>query len=439
MRNVALVMLLVAAPLFAQEDKDTQVDWVGDWDHALKQAQATDRPIMVCINSKDGEGANERAATKIYRDKEFVTLSRKFVMVVCSTLEHAGMFGHCKRFGRVTCEQHRACEKRVRTTYADKLPQKDGSMISPQHAFFQSNGKFMRRKEYELSQADLMKMMRDVLKTADPEAAAEDPDIDPSGQPLTEKEQALVASLPTAKGEKRRAAIVALVDSGKKAAIDALISILTEAKKADLKCDLLRALGIAGAEGARETIELLLSDKDKLVRSFAAVALERLALVESVPALIKRGKKEKDTDARRNMMRALGNCGGPAADKEASKLLLKALTRDKQARVRKNAAIALKEFRTDEGRALVKKKMEKSLDKENDREVRGGTIYSLTFVGDRETTLPKFEQLLEKSKDQMAKGFMRTAIRVLKKRGEWGREIWFLYREDRNDPARKRD
>ena len=37
------------------------------------------------------------------------------------------------------------------------------------------------------------------------------------------------------------------------------------------------------------------------------------------------------------------------------------------------------------------------------------------------------------------KGFMRTAIKVLQKRGEWGREVWFLYRDDRNDPARKRD
>jgi HEAT repeat protein len=431
--------MLLGAPLLAQEDKKTQVDWVGDWDQALKQAEETERPIMVCINSKDGESANERAAGTIYKDEEFVKLSRKFVMVVCSTLEHAGMFGHCKRFGRVTCEQHRDCEKRVRTTYADKLPRQDGTMISPQHAFFQANGTFMRRKEFELSQADLLKMMREILKTADPEAAAADPDVDPSGQPLSEKELALVASIPTAKTEERKAAITALVDSGKKAAIDALVSLLSETNKAGIKCDLLRALGIAGATTARETIELLLSDKDKLVRSFAAVALERLALAESVPALVKRAKKEKDTAARRNMVRALGLCGGPSADKEASKVLLKALTRDKQARVRKNAAIALKEFRTDEGRQLVKKKMEKSLDKESDREVRGATIYSLTFVGDRETTLPLFQKMLEKSKDQMAKGFMRTAIKVLQKRGEWGREVWFLYRDDRNDPARKRD
>jgi len=437
MRSI-LVLLLAAAPLFAQEDKDTQIDWVGDWDQALEAAKQTDRPIMVCINSKDGEVANERAAGKIYKDKGFVALTRRFVMVVGSTLDHPGMFGHCKRFGRVTCKQHRDCEKRVRNTYADQLSHKNGEMISPQHVFFTSTGVFLRRREFELKQPDLMKMMRTVLEASSEMEGEEEEDGDPSNRPLSEQDKArLQTILQTKSRDERRAAVTALLATGKRAATTALIDLLSGTRKPAIKRDVVRGLGKAGAAAARESIEGMTTDEDELVRNFSVVALEELGLHASVPALLKRCKKERERYTRKNIYRALGVCGGPKADKDAAKALLSAISRDKQMMVRKHAAIAIKAYSaTDESKKLVKTKLESLALREKSREVRGGIVYALAYIGDTGKTLAVFEKILAKLNDDYGKGWMRDAIKVLKKRGNWRMSRW-LWTEDSADPARE--
>ena len=438
----ALLLALAAAPLFAQEQSPTQVDWIGDWDEALEIAQKTGRPIMVCINSKDGEIANERTAGRIYKDKEFVALTRRFVMVVASTLDHPGMLGPCTRFGRVTCKQHRDCEKRVRNTYADELPRKNGEMISPQHAFFTPAGTFLRRKEYELKRSALMSMMRRALKQAAKARKAEEADepeedSDRSNSPLTATEQARLPVIARSRSEEeRRAADAALLATDKRAAVTALVDLLEDTAKPAVKCTIIRALGRAGATQARETIEGGLADKDDRVRNFCAVALEELAQQASVPALVKRCRREREHQARKNIYRALGACGGPQADKQAAKALLAAIGRDKQAMVRKHSAIAIKAYSaTDKGRRLVKPKLESLVLREKDREVRGALVYALAYIGDAETTLPVLEKVLERATNDLAKGWVRDAIAVLKKRGDWRFGNW-LWREDRNDPAR---
>ena len=62
----------------------------------------------------------------------------------------------------------------------------------------------------------------------------------------------------------------------------------------------------------------------------------------------------------------------------------------------------------------------------------------LSFVGDKETTEPVFRKILEKVNNDTSKGYMRHAIRVLNKRDSWGRWAYYLYSEDRDDPARER-
>ena len=52
------LLLLIALPASSQE---TQVDWVGDWEQAFGQAREQKKPVMICINSKDGERASDQA------------------------------------------------------------------------------------------------------------------------------------------------------------------------------------------------------------------------------------------------------------------------------------------------------------------------------------------------------------------------------------------
>jgi len=450
----ALVILLASLATAQDEPAPTprpQIDWVGEWQDAFKQAETKNRVVMVCINSIDSEAANNRTAKIIYRDAEFVALSREFVMVIVSTQAHSAS-GACIRFGKVTCEQHGACYKELRAAYADHfmMPGNRGETISPQHAWFHPGKTLLRRKEYELTKGELLKRMRDVLaRFADgkgdpaPEPPPETPDPEQAEDaPLDDKDRSELQRAQSGDKEARRAALANVLATGKTAAHAAVVDLLLASRNPALRCDILHALGSARVVSAREAIEGCLEDKkDPLVRSCAAVALEELAHAASIEPLIKRSKRERDTFARKNMYRALGACGGGAADAKAAKTLFKAVSTDKQIAVRKHAAVALKSYGSEAGKKVVLKKMESMATREKNRQVRGALVYSLAFIGERKTTLPVFQKILEKVNDDYAKRWMRDAIKVLTKRasGFGGRSAWWLFSEDRDDPARQDD
>jgi HEAT repeat protein len=455
MRPRTLISLLLLFPLplvfprLAVADESTQIAWVGDWETAFKQAKSENKPVMVCINSIDSEVANKRAAKQTYRNPTFVAASRKFVMIVVSNLSHRNS-GPCSRFGVITCEQHNDCYKELRARHGETFhSEKDKGMISPQHAWFRSDGTLLRRKDYELTQPELLKRMRAVVAevTGKPATAAsgegaESPDgIDDRKKPLDEKDKKELERLKQpgeAKKEDRRAALDNLLATEKYAVHGALMDLLKSVKP-DVRCDILRALGRAQIAESLELLHHYVNkDKEPVVRSFAAVALEQIASEQSIPVLIKRAKKERDATARKNMYRALGACGGGAKSKDAAKALLKAISSDKQAAVKKHAAIACRAFEGEDASVLVLSKLEKLALKTKDRGVRVGIVYSLAYIGNLETTLPILVKVRDSINDGWRKAFVRSAISVLKgEGGDFGRSDRFVYWEDRDDPARE--
>jgi HEAT repeat protein len=440
MRARWFLLVLLGLPA-AAGDPERQVDWVGDWEAAFRQAKETGRPVMVCINSKDLETANEKTARRIYRDPEFVALSRKFVMIVISTIIHKTE-GECPRFGKVTCRQHLVCYKELAARHGEQLATAfaaGGEMITPQHVWLRPDGTLMRRKEYWLEKKELLKRMRKVLDDVakEPEADEEAP-ADDKDAPLNDKDKAELERLAMGDKETRRAALGNLLVNEKTAVYAALVEVLQNSKREDVKCDICRAFGRARILDTRPYVEASLVDKSELVRSFAAVSLEEMAQVASVPELIKRAKSEKDVTARKNMYRALGACGGPAADKDAAKALLKAVRSDKQTSIRKHAAYALRHFTTDEGKKLVVRKLERAALSEKDRGVRAAIVFSLAYIGNVKTTMPVFKRVLAKLKDPVSQGFMRQAMNQLEGQAtEFGRAARWIVWEDNADPARR--
>jgi len=433
--------LLAFAWLCAGAGEETQVDWTGDWDAAFRTAKERNCPVMVCINSKDGEKANDATAREIYHDADFVALSRRFVMVPVSVLVHSAE-GACPRFGRISCHDHGACYRELASRHGEQFAVAGGrgEMISPQHAFFRPDGTLLRRKEYWLAKQELMEQMNGALAevaapgTPGPGEPGK-PEADPAEAPLSEKDRAELERLKSPSDETRRAALGNLLSTGKRAAVGAVVDLLPKADE-PLRCAILRALGRNRCLLARVFVEEAFKDKSALVRSYAAVALEEMAQKESIEALLKRVKAEGDTAARRNAYRALGVCGGGAADKEAAKALLKGM-KDKQQEVGRHAALALRHF---EGPAaeLVRKPLEQAALAEKSRELRGAMVYALAKVGSKETTIPVLRKILADSPDEMARGFVRRAITVLEGTGgDFGEAAWWLFREDRDDPARK--
>jgi HEAT repeat protein len=262
----------------------------------------------------------------------------------------------------------------------------------------------------------------------------------PADAPLTDKERAELERAQGSDRAARRAALGNLLIVNRPPAAAAVVDLLSTVKDAEILCDILRALGRGGVRSAREAVEEFLKDKDSVVRSFAAVCIEDLAMPESIPALLKRAKMEKDTQARKNMLRAAGACGGPAADKEAAKYLLRAIDTEKQNSNKKHAAIALIAYSTDAAKELVVPKLEKLAAQAKDYQVRGGIVYTLAHIGNVATTLPVFEKIVQKVNDEWGKRFMYGAIAHLKGAGgDFGRSGYFLMAEDRDDPARSQD
>ncbi len=438
-RTLPLALLLTAVSIAAEKP---QIDWIGNWHAAFKQAKETGKPVMVCINSKDGETANETTAHKIYRNPLFVALSRRFVMVLISTREHVKE-GTCPRFGAVTCQQHLDCWKELSASYGEKfnVPGTGGDMISPQHAWFTPDGTLLRRKEYFLDKRELTKRMRAVLAEAKRAAGAGDEEETPGkNAPLDGKDKAALERLKHAGDKEARAAALGnLLATDKLAVHAALGELLQSTKSKALKCDLLRGLARAGVLSVRTAAEQLLTNKDAEVRSFAAVALEDLGQKESIPVLLKRVKMERDRMARKNVCRALGVCGGSVADKSAAKALLKAVNSDKQKLVRKHAALALRSY-AGEGSKLVLKRLEKAALTTKDPDVRRAIVCALAYVGSPKTTVPVLKKVLEKAREKWEQGFVRGAIQKIKaaagEEDKFADSAKWLYWEDRKDPAR---
>ncbi|MHC4547309.1 MAG: HEAT repeat domain-containing protein [Planctomycetota bacterium] len=444
MRTWRLLGLLTILLPVAGEEAATRVDWVGVWSDAFRLAREAERPVMVCINSKDGETANDTTAKEIYHDPEFVALSRKFVMVVISTITHWPK-GECPRFKKVTCQQHLDCWKELRSAYGEQLATAfapGGEMITPQHVWFAPDGTLLRRKEYFLDQAALLERMRRVLDEVAGKKAKEEEGVaevakEPKDAPLSDQDRAELQRIEKGDREARRAALANLLATEKIAAHGALVALLQSAKSTDVRCDVCRALGLALVRDARFYLEECLQDKSELVRSFAAVALEHLAQPESIAPLAKRARRERDSQARKNMYRALGACGGPSADKAAAKALFKALHGDKQNWVRKHAALSLRHYKG-EAAKLVLKQLEQTALRVKDRTVRGGIIYTLAFIGNEKTTVPVLRKILDKLHEDYSKSFVRTAIRLVRGQGgDFGRAGWWIFAEDRDDPARQ--
>ncbi|HEX5138342.1 MAG TPA: HEAT repeat domain-containing protein [Planctomycetota bacterium] len=441
--RTALFLLLL--PLLAAADHP-QIEWCPDFDKAFEIARERKCPVMICINSKDREKANEKTAKDIYHDPEFVELSKGFVMVVMSTIGHKEK-GPCPRFGIVTCEEHLHCWQTLSAKYGDRFVSDAarGEMITPQHAWFAPDGTLLARKEFWMDKRELMQRMQNALdsvaaKATEKEKGPGEEGAAPGAPPLSAAERADLAKAGGSDAEARKMALGNLLATEKPAVRAAVIELLQTATDTDVKCDVIRALGKAQVAEARVPIEEHLEHRDATVRSFAAVALEDLGQKESIEPLLKRVKKESDPVARKNACRAVGKCGGLVADEEAAAALLKVLGNDKQNMVKKHAALALLAYRGEKAAPLVRTKLEQAALKTKDRDIRGGIVYTLSFIGDVKTTEPVFLKILEDQHDDNGKDYLRTALRKLRgEAADFGRSTWFLFREDYDDPARRPD
>lgn len=112
------VAVVTAVPPQAPQGADTpsRIEWQRNLPDALAVQKATGLPLLIVVNM-DGEVFNDRFATAVYTDPEFVELTRGYVCVVASPTPHnprshdaLGRRIECPRFSGCTCGEHQDIE-----------------------------------------------------------------------------------------------------------------------------------------------------------------------------------------------------------------------------------------------------------------------------------------------------------------------------------------
>ncbi len=378
-----VVAFVLALPAFAAGAPALDsIVWQKQWEDVQAQARAQKKVVFVAVNM-DGEKANERLATKVYKEKALVALTRNTLNVVASASEHASGDKNCPRFDGIACLDHR----RIDTTLRKELLKADaqGYVVAPQHVFLDPEGKVLLSVPYEVSADELAWCFVTAIKTVDPASALALPAgakrprllilgavLDPATaggvqKPLTRAEllELLKEIKKTDFGIARAESIRAVLTSDEPEALEFI--------RQELRSGLNRlmgggaggaggrgggggGLGRAGQDGANrgtlimhgigvfsppaywEVAVEFVGDNDPGMRGETAVALEQLAAPESVRALHAALQKETSPNIQKDLLRALGTAG--ANDKNTRSMLLKRVKSEKNGLLRLNAIVA---------------------------------------------------------------------------------------------------
>lgn len=353
------------APPPPAQQGDT-ITWVEGIAKAFEVAREKQRIVMICINSTRVDGGRKEPAAEglrdvVYKDPRVVGRSRDFVCVLLGATSSGDDFGELKvLFGM------------------------DGYIVSPQHIFARpdhATGDPLVRLEYwpygkdQKAVDELIGLMDKATERwraeggtppptsgspdggapAGPDAGAEaGPDAGGGAAPAGEAERQawidqLIAVVRAGPTPRRVEAIrTLLVNDQEGDTIDPLVAILGEPeteKNTSLVVDLVRGLGRPDLVKAAPAIGEHLGHKEQIVRANAAVSLEYIGCPDSVDALGKQVKREKDAITASHMWRAMGRCG--AGDSKVRSNLLKAAGDTKDEFETFGSIIALAYFKGD--------------------------------------------------------------------------------------------
>ena len=214
------------APTSADWAKPVLIQWERTWADAVAVAEATQKPILVCINM-DGEIASEHYAGVRYRQPEVAALFEPYVCVIASVYRHnprdyddQGRRIECPRFHGVTCGEHIAMEPAVYDQFLDQR------RISPRHIMVELDGSEVYDVFYAFDTQSVFKRVRQGIVERKIVPNPEDPE----GPPLIERvaskkaKDKLVVESAFLRGDRelRRALLTKALEQGTAAPIDLL-------------------------------------------------------------------------------------------------------------------------------------------------------------------------------------------------------------------------
>src|SRR6185369_5870869 len=343
------------------------------------RAAAEKRPLLVVV-MKDHEEGCARMLDKVYADKEVRLRLANFVLVPVSTgthtlieIDQGGQRGpSCPQFVGALCSEHQAIEREL---HARLVEAGSDEVLAPQHLVFDvkgGGGEIVLRRPYEMKRQGLLEFLeRGLLLVNDPATAAQPGVHSPSVQRL---EDAIVKARDEAA---RTAATRDLLEENSPEREIAFLDAVEKVSGAANKEPIVRAAGSPEWKTWAPTVAKLLESKEPWVRGCAVVSLEEIADPASGPALLALWEKEKEQETRKDLLRALGPCGGGRP--EVKKLLLEQLEAPKDP-LRVAAAMSLGFFL--KGDAEVAAALEKRYPKEKSTKNRLAILFAFHQAGD---------------------------------------------------------
>lgn len=346
----SLAVLAALAPAAAAD-----VPWAASFEGAFERALEENKVVFVAVNM-DGELANERMAYGVYREKSIAGLAASTVNLVASRFEHGSKDRPCKRFGTITCAEHRRVEKEVRAGVVKS--DSKGYVIAPQHVFLKPTGEVLLSVTYEIDRSELEWCFVTALLALDPECGVQMPERARPPRRLIMKgvHGSGVSIRPLSKDELEETIRTLRAGFGAIDELDAFNQILAtddpEAVKyaaKELKTgylsmmfetqqSTLRTIGATSPASFWKAVSPFLEAKGEWLRNEAVVALEQLGAPKSVPVLKSALSKEKSRQVKKNLLRALGAAG---ATHKGARKELRRYAGGKEPLLRRNALLAL--------------------------------------------------------------------------------------------------
>ncbi len=397
--RLILTIAFVALAVFAQGDGPSAgpgLGWALDIDVAIAESRAAGKPVL-CVIMKDKEIACTRMLNTIYRDPQVREKLKGFILVPCSTFMHdevpaaPGEQPTCPQFPGVKCAEHQKCDRVMRERF-----QPNAVVVAPQHLVLNGDGKEVLRKEYEMKKTGYMKWLdtakaafdgRPILPESAPvdEGAASKP-APPAGEapkskstyaPDIERNLTLLIKGNT---ELKEQASKDLLRGGNPESGGAWLDGLKQVLASKDKGVIIRAGGYTEFSAAVKTMMEALAEKDTFARNCAIVSLEEMANPACVERLLELRKTEKDSEVKKDIVRALGPCNG--GKPEVKELLLKDI-RSASENMRVAAALSLGYLAAD---ADVQTALKKAYASETSNKVKTAILYGFTNSRDPATT-----------------------------------------------------
>ncbi len=302
MPRTASLLLLLLVILSLPRPGQGQVRWETDLESAMARAKAEGKPMLISMHTST-EVACRRMLEKLYTDPDILPLLAEFVILpTCFDLheeEKRTIDGKevsvSPLFGTLGCAQLQRNEADVRDRFFDKADVK-----VPQHVFVGDDGEIYLGKIYELKKPAFVTLLTNALILYGSKVS----------DGMDEVTKGFLAEVEKGSMQEKRKAVHGLLDFQDPRRVDILHMTMQGLKKEAEKGECVRAFGKENYAFAAPAVMKALNDPSEYVRNCAVVSLEEMKATEAGEKLLAMFEKENDKEFRKDILRALGPCGG---------------------------------------------------------------------------------------------------------------------------------